>query len=114
MTLRPGLHNVKCKVHSHVRVHRTSLCGLLERKLRRRRKRRRSPAGGPRADAALLRSFTGRLVLMHIIILDKVYNYSACWGLCITCFLLLWKRRPGWAVVFYGNHTHWQRLSQLH
>lgn len=39
MILRPGLYSVKCKVHSHVRVHRTSLCGLLER-MRRMRKRR--------------------------------------------------------------------------
>lgn len=109
------------KVHSHVRVHRTSLCGLLERKRRRRRGRRkrrrwrkRSSTGGPRANAALLRPLTGRLVLVDIIILEKVYEYSGCWGLSITCFLLLWKRRPGWAVVFYGSHTHRQRLSQLH
>lgn len=39
-----------------------------------------SSAGGPRADAALLRPLTGGLVLMNVIILDKVCEYPGRWG----------------------------------
>lgn len=65
MILRPGLYNVKRKVHSRVRVHRSSLCGLLERKRKRKRRTRRR---GEKEEEELSRRPQ---------------------GLCIACFLLL-------------------------
>lgn len=66
--------------HSHMRAHR-AVCGG---SLGGRRCWHRAQHGGHRTNAFLLGPLT---------------------GLWITCFLLLWKRRAGWAVALCSRHT---------
>lgn len=70
---------------------RTSVCGFHGRKML-----AQSSTQRPQNKCYLAQSLPGGLVLM-----DRGCEYSRAQGLWITCFLLLWKRRVGLAVVLF-------------